>query len=318
MKDMQVLIDTNIIVDTIQERQPYSSNSKQILALCIANKINGCDQGTIEIDTASHNGVDNVREIIEDAQERSLTSQYKIFVIDEVHMITTAGWNAFLKCLEEPPAFTIFIFCTTNPEKIPETIKNRFAMRFDLTKVNTNEIESRLKYICEQEQFENFDESINYIAKVAKGSARDAISMLEKCATLSNDLNIENVMNCLGLLSYDDMFDITNSLIDCDENTLINKLETIYNEGTNMSLFIDNYLSFVLDLTKYCIFKSLDVISIPSHFEEKIIYSTNIENSANYFKWLSEKILDIKNNIKQINNIKETIEVMMLSILRVD
>ena len=138
-----------------------SGCGKTTLARIFANKINGGDQGTIEIDAASHNGVDNVREIIEDAQERSLTSQYKIFVIDEVHMITTAGWNAFLKCLEEPPAFTIFIFCTTNPEKIPETIKNRFAMRFDLTKVNTNEIESRLKYICEQEQFENFDESIN-------------------------------------------------------------------------------------------------------------------------------------------------------------
>ena len=79
----------------------------------------------IEIDAASNNGVDNVRTIIESSKERSLDSDYKVFIIDEVHMITTAGWNAFLKCLEEVPFYTIFIFCTTNPEKIPSTILNR-------------------------------------------------------------------------------------------------------------------------------------------------------------------------------------------------
>ena len=118
----------------------------------------------IEIDGASNNGVDNVKMIIQSSAERSLDSTYKVYIVDECHMITTAGWNAFLKILEEPPMYTIFMFCTTDAQKIPATIINR-VQRFNLTKVNTQEIKNRLRFVCEQEHFINYEESIDYISK---------------------------------------------------------------------------------------------------------------------------------------------------------
>lgn len=292
-----------------------SGCGKTTLARIFANKINGTDQGTIEIDAASNNGVDNVRAIIDEAKERSLVAPYKIFIIDEVHMITTAGWNAFLKCLEEPPLYTIFIFCTTNPEKIPETIRNRFAMRFDLTKVNTNEIENRLNQICEQENFSNYKNTTNYIAKISNGSMRDAISMLEKCSYFSNDLDIKNAVECLGNISYEAMFEITNALIDANEPVLLETINNICN-SSNTKLFIENYLSFVLDLEKYCLFKNYNLINIPQYLGEELTFTVNIEDNVNYFNWLANKVLDIKNAIRQDVNSKSTIEVMMLAILR--
>lgn len=130
-----------------------SGCGKTTIARIFGNAINQGKGNIIEIDGASNNGVDNIRAIIEEANSRSIDSEYKIFIIDECHMITTAGWNAFLKTIEEPPKYTIFMFCTTNPEKMPATINNR-VMKFNLSKVDTNLIRKRLEYICEQEGLE--------------------------------------------------------------------------------------------------------------------------------------------------------------------
>jgi DNA polymerase-3 subunit gamma/tau len=111
-----------------------SGTGKTTLARIFANEINQHQGSPIEIDGASNNGVDNIRNIIEDSSQRSLDSEYKVYIIDEAHMITIQGWNAFLKCIEEPPRYTIFIFCTTNPEKIPDTIQNR-VQRYLLSKI---------------------------------------------------------------------------------------------------------------------------------------------------------------------------------------
>ena len=178
-----------------------SGTGKTTIARIFSNKINNGVGEPIEIDAASNNGVDNIRSIIDEAKERSLVSEYKIFIIDECHMITTAGWNAFLKCIEEPPKYTIFMFCTTNPEKIPSTILNR-VMRFNLSKINLVDIESRLDYISNQEKLLNYKEAINYISKIANGSLREAIADLEKCLNYSNDLKIENILECLGSFFY--------------------------------------------------------------------------------------------------------------------
>lgn len=292
-----------------------SGTGKTTLARIFAKEINQGHGNPIEIDGASNNGVDNVKMIIQGATERSLDSTYKIYIIDECHMITTAGWNAFLKCIEEPPAYTIFIFCTTDPQKIPATILNR-VQRFNLTKVNTDEIRERLRFVSQQEGFINYEESIDYIAKISSGGVRDALAMLDKCSGYSHDLSIQNVLNALGNFSYKTFFDLTNAIIDGKESDVITIVNSLYNSGNDLKLFVEQYLNFVLDLAKYCIFKELSVTMIPSSMEEDVKYCTSIENNKKYFNALTDKILNIKNTIKYDTNMKTTIEIMLLQLCR--
>ena len=292
-----------------------SGCGKTTLARIFANKINNY-VGTInEIDAASNNGVDNVKAIIKSAQERSIDSKYKIFIVDECHMITTQGWNAFLKCIEEPPAYTIFIFCTTDPQKIPPTILNR-VQRFNITRINTDKIRERLSYICRQEGFTNYEESVDYISKLSDGGMRDAISTLEKCAGYSTDLSINNVLDALGNYSYDTFFDLINSIIDGKEGDVLKILDEFYKAGNDLRLFVDMFLSFCLDVSKYIVFQSTDMIKIPSSMEGRLTNSTNFADSLNYYMFIVNQLLDLKNMLKNDSNMKSTIEVMFLKMTR--
>lgn len=292
-----------------------TGTGKTTLARIFANEINKNQGSPIEIDGASNNGVDDVRTIIQNAKERALDSEYKIYIIDECHAITSQGWQAFLKCLEETPKYTIFIFCTTNVEKVPLTIQNR-SMKFNLTKIKTEDITKKLNYICKQEGFINYEESTKYIAKLADGGARDAIVALEKCALYSNNLNIKNVLECLGTFTYDDFFELTNAFIDGKETIVLNVINSFHNEGKDLKYFIDQYLNFTLDLTKYCLFKDMSTVKIPLNMEKKVAYTTGIENNIKYFVWLVDKILNIRTTIRNDLNYKTTIEVLCLSICR--
>ena len=292
-----------------------SGCGKTTLARIFANKINGNVGSPNEIDAASNNGVDNVKAIIKSAQERSIDSKYKIFIIDECHMITTQGWNAFLKCIEEPPAFTIFIFCTTDPQKIPATILNR-VQRYNITRISTDKIKDRLAYICKEECFTNYEESVDYIAKLSDGGMRDAIATLEKCAGYSTDLSINNVLNALGNYSYDTFFSLINNIIDGKEGEVLKIIEEFYRAGNDLKLFVDMFLSFCLDVSKYIIFNSTDMLKIPSSMEDRLKNSINFENALQYYMYIVNQLLDLKNMIKNDNNIKSTIEVMFLKMSR--
>lgn len=236
-------------------------------------------------------------------------------LVHNCHILTSQSWQAFLKCLEEPPKYTIFMFCTTDPQKIPATIINR-VMRFNLTKIPTNQIRDRLRYICEQEHFTNYDEAIDYISKLANGGMRDAISFLDKASAYSTDLNINNVLNILGNFSYRMFFDITNAIIDGKDDIVISNVEEIFNQGNDLKLFIEQYLDFVLDLFKYSVFASLDLIKIPATFKDDIDYIVGDSSSKNYFSKFVDRVLEIKNTIKYDTNIKSTIEVMFIQMCR--
>lgn len=292
-----------------------SGCGKTSIARILAQLINNNNGSPIEIDGASNNGVDAVRAIIDSANERSLDSDYKIFIIDECHAITSQAWQAFLKCIEEPPKYTIFMFCTTNPEKIPETILNR-VIRFNITKVSNNLIKDRLLVICKQEGFYNYEEACDYISKLAEGSVRSAIAYLEKCSNYSHDLDIKNVLSCLGNFSYKSFFDLTNYLIDGKECEVITTLEDFYNSGNDLKLFVEQYLDFILDLTKYCLFNDINQTKIPISLVEDIKYTTNIDNNIKYFNCLLDKVLTIKNTIKYDVNNRTTIEIMFINICR--
>jgi DNA polymerase-3 subunit gamma/tau len=288
---------------------------KTTLARIFANAINGGQGSPIEIDGASNNGVDNIRNIIHDAKERSINTEYKIYIIDEAHMITAAGWNAFLKTIEEPPAYTIFMFCTTDIQKVPPTIKNRW-MSFTLTKVPTEQIRVRLEQICQQEGFINYTEACDYIAKVSDGGMRDAIAMLEKSSNYSKDLSINNVLASLGSSSYQSLFKLTDLIIDGNEKEVVNTIETLYQEGNDLKLFVDSYLDFTLDLNKFCIFNDMKVTKIPMSMEKETKYTTGITNNTAYFNKFTSNILDLKNAIKNDPLIKTTITVFLLKMCR--
>lgn len=292
-----------------------SGCGKTTLARIFANKINNYIGNPNEIDAASNNGVDNVKSIIKSAQERSIDSKYKIFIIDECHMITTQGWNAFLKCIEEPPTYTIFIFCTTDPQKIPATILNR-VQRYNITRISTDKIKERLAYICREEGFINYEEAVDYIAKLSDGGMRDAIATLEKCAGYSTDLSISNVLDALGNYSYDTFFALINNIIDGKEGEVLKILENFYREGNDLKLFVDMFLAFCLDVSKYIIFNSTDMLKIPSSMEDNLKNSTNFENSLQYYMYIVNQVLDLKNMLKNDSNIKSTIEVMFIKMTR--
>lgn len=268
----------------------------------------------IEIDAASNSGVENVRSIIKQAQERSIEGKYKIFILDECHMLSTAAWNAFLKCIEEPPMYTIFIFCTTDPQKIPATILNR-VMRFNLTKIPTKDIIARLKYICEQENVQYTDEAIEYIAKVSDGGMRDAIANMEKCIDYG-PLNIDTVLASLGSYSYEMFFQLVNAIIDDNEQTVLKIIEDVYNTGSDLKLFVDQFLNFCLDITKYAIFQSTEMVKMPSSLEGELKLATNFDNASKTYCYIIDRLLELKNMLKQDTNIKDTIEVYMLRIAR--
>lgn len=296
-----------------------SGVGKTTLARIFANKINGGVGQPIEIDAASNNGVDNVKSIVSSAQERSLDSEYKIYIIDECHMITTAGWNAFLKCIEEPPQYTIFMFCTTDVQKVPETITNR-VQRFNLTKISTPVIGRRLEHILSCELgidvgYYDFGESLEYIAKVANGSMRQAISYLEKCYDYNNNFTIQDVFEVLGNYPLTLFFDLTNMLIDKDSSSLVKLIDSVYNKGQDLRLFVDNYLTFVLDLSKYCLFKDLSTTQIPNSYLPDVNYVTDDGNQVKYFVQLQDKILDIKNTIKYDVSVYTTVLVSLLNII---
>lgn len=289
-----------------------SGDGKTTTARAFASKINKGQGSCIEIDGASNNGVDAVRSIIESARERSIDSEYKIFIIDECHALSSQAWQAFLKCIEEPPQYTIFMFCTTNPEKIPDTILNR-VMRFNLSRVDTNLIRQRLEYICEKEHFINYIEACDFIAKLSNGGVRDAIATLEKCANYDTDLSIQNVLDCLGTFSFEALFNLTAALYAGDEGEVLNFINSYYNSGNDLKQFIEQYLEFTIDLTKFVIFKDMSMIKIPASLESRCNGYANVPGILQYSNALVEYILSIKNAIKYDVNSKTTVEAMLIA-----
>jgi len=251
-----------------------AGTGKTTCARIFANEINGGKGNPIEIDAASNNGVDNVREIIENAKFKALDAPYKVYIIDECHMLSIGAWNAMLKLIEEPPAKTIFIFCTTDPQKIPATIISR-VQRFDFKRITHDAIINRLEQILiwEKEEDNNitFDrEALGYIAKLADGGMRDAITLLDKCLSFNPNINIDNVVEALGTIDYDTMFDLTEAIVDMRATDAIIIIEEAHRRGVDLKQFIKQYNYFVLDVFKYFLLKDFEYLQIPSTYVDRL------------------------------------------------
>ena len=207
-----------------------------------------------ELDAASRTGVDNVREeIINSVNFAPVRGKYKIYIIDEVHMLTTAAFNALLKTLEEPPAHVIFVLCTTDPQKILETILSR-CQRFDFHRIGNEDIERRLAYVCEQEGFDYDDEALAIVARHAKGGMRDALSTLEQLSVFGNgSVHADDARSLLGEVSDQILGEFSRAIADRDVVELYGLIRAQVEEGNDLLELTRDLVAHVRDVYVACV-----------------------------------------------------------------
>ncbi len=241
-------------------------------------------QDIIEIDAASNNGVDEIRELKNKIKLAPVLCKYKVYIIDEVHMLSTGAFNALLKTLEEPPSHVIFILATTEPQKIPITIISR-CQRFDFKKLSIIDIKNRLKYIAEKEHINITDDCLDEIAKMSDGAMRDAIGLLDQVSSFNEDsITIDDIYQISGSVPFKKIYELIDSYINEDIENILKTTEEIYNEGKDF-----------IKLT-------FDMLSI---FKDVLIYY----RAPKYFENLN------KLNFDEIKKIKEKIDISDLELI---
>ncbi len=300
-----------------------AGTGKTTCARIFANEINEHKGNPIEIDAASNNGVENVREIIDNAKFKALDAPYKVYIIDECHMLSTGAWNAMLKLIEEPPAQTVFIFCTTDPQKIPATIISR-VQRYDFQRITHDSVVNRLKHILDMENEEvlndgvpdgaiTYDiEALGYIAKLADGGMRDAITLLDKCLSFSPDIIVQHIIEALGTINYNIMFDLTDNIIDAKADEVVKIIEEAHRSGVDLKQFMKLHMNFLLDAYKYFLMGDFEYLQIPSTYEEALNVYTDEEYQD--IKELLDEVIRLNADIKWEPNPKPLIEATLILI----
>ena len=215
---------------------------KTTCARIFANQIDG---EIHELDCASHNGVADIKEIIDKARVKSLVHEYKVFILDECHTLSNAAWPALLITLEENLPHTIFIFCTTDVQKIPSTIISR-VQRFNFLPISETLIEEQLKKICSIEKLSIDDISIELIAKISKGSLRQSLTNLDKCISYG-DLIKDNTLKVLNIVDVNVLDNLTEAINKKDIKTIIDLVNDIYNNGYELHNFVKQYLDYAVN-----------------------------------------------------------------------
>lgn len=292
-----------------------TGSGKTTTARIFANEINKGVGSILELDGASNNGVENVKSIVKSSHERSVNSEYKVYIIDEAHMLTTQAWNAFLKTVEEPPKYTIFIFCTTDVHKVPDTIKNR-CMRFNFTRIPSSIIFDRLKVIGEKENITVENDVYSYISRISNGEMRNAISKLETCMDYSENITLESALQALGTFSYELYFKVINSVIDTEFNQVSKYLDDVYSTGADLNIFVNEFIDFILDILKFNISRDIESTKLPSSMLSEVERAINFQDSQKYYNYYIDKLLDLKTMLKTDSNPKQTIDIVFNKMCR--
>ncbi|MDE5745986.1 MAG: DNA polymerase III subunit gamma/tau [Acetatifactor sp.] len=209
----------------------------------------GASMNVIEIDAASNNGVDNIREIVEEVSYSPAEGKYKVYIIDEVHMLSIGAFNALLKTLEEPPSYVIFILATTEVHKLPITILSR-CQRYDFKRITIDTIAARMRQLTEVEQVQVEEKALRYIAKAADGSMRDALSLLDQCVAfhLGNELTYDKVLDVLGAVDTEVFSRLLRCVLERDVLGCVQLLEEIVMQGRELTQFVTDFTWYLRNL----------------------------------------------------------------------
>lgn len=280
---------------------------------CIAAQ-KGTHPDIIEIDAASNNGVEEARNLIEKVKYAPLKGKYKIYIIDEVHMMSTGAFNALLKTIEEPPAHVIFILATTEPHKVLPTIISR-CQRFDFTKVGKQEIIKRLNYICRQENIEVDDKVLENIAILSDGGMRDALSILDQCRAYSPDkITNQDVNDIYGVVSIQEICDLIDYVKEHQTKPLITKIEEIDRSGSDIKRLTTDLIEILKETVIYDYSKDENLLNVLS-LEQVTKIKSNLTTKTRLE--MIDILMDTFEKYRQAGNVASYFEIGMLKLMSI-
>lgn len=265
----------------------------------------------IEIDAASNNGVDEVRDLIDRVRYLPIKGRYKVYIIDEVHMMTSGAFNALLRTLEEPPAHVIFILATTEPHKILPTILSR-CQRYDFAKVSDKDIKKRLTYVLEQEQVTYEEDAIDMIISLADGGMRDALSILDQLLAYSgHTLTSKDVLDVFALTSKEEKLKLINFIMHGDVGETLKMFREFVEHGNDIRKLLGDLLDIIKDIYTYRVTGEASLLLVLSEKE-----ALSFENLANEDELLtmSSTLLEAQSEMKNVANARSLLEISLLKL----
>lgn len=285
------------------------------------NKCENCRQisdgehpDVIEIDAASNSGVQEVRNLIEKVKYAPIKGRYKVYIIDEVHMMTSSAFNALLKTLEEPPEYVVFILCTTDPYKLLPTIISR-CQRFEFKKISDNDLKKLIVRVLTSENIKADLETVNLIVELANGGARDSLSMLDQLIAYSgNEIHLDDVRKVFGLTSMDEKLTLLKIISENNTLKLLNICDEFFKRNVDISRLTDELLLILKDALIYCKVHSKNLLTLIDEDKAKAI--TSIFNEAQLFSMI-DSLLKCQNEFKTSSNPSFIFQIYLLKMIDV-
>lgn len=270
---------------------------------------NGSHPDIIEIDAASNNGVDEVRNLIDKVKYAPMQGKYKVYIIDEVHMMTTGAFNALLKTIEEPPAHVVFILATTEPNKVIPTIISR-CQRFDFNKVSQKDIEKRLSIVCKEEKIEIDPEAISLIAQLADGGMRDSLSILDQCiAYCSSNITVDNVREIYGVLTTSDIGKLFEHLYAHEVDALIQQIQECSDKGMDLKRLTSDFITL---LKESIILDYSSNSQLVSNIHKEVIEKYLLKSPSPFRFHVLNELMDVFNKYNYASNVLDYLETALL------
>lgn len=270
---------------------------------------NGSHPDIIEIDAASNNGVDEVRNLIDKVKYAPMQGKYKVYIIDEVHMMTTGAFNALLKTIEEPPAHVVFVLATTEPNKVIPTIISR-CQRFDFNKVSQKDIEKRLSIVCKEEKIEIDPEAISLIAQLADGGMRDSLSILDQCiAYCSSNITVDNVREIYGVLTTSDIGKLFEHLYAHEVDALIQQIQECSDKGMDLKRLTSDFITL---LKESIILDYSSNSQLVSNTHKEVIEKYLLKSPSPFRFNVLNELMDVFNKYNYASNVLDYLETALL------
>lgn len=275
---------------------------------------NGTNVDIMEIDAASNNRVDEIRDLREKVKYPPVSCKYKVYIIDEVHMLTDSAFNALLKTLEEPPAYVVFILATTEVQKLPATILSR-CLRFDFKLLTDDELENHLKYVFDDSKIKYEKEALSLLAKLGAGSVRDTLSIADMCVAYSNkNVTYKSVIEAVGMTDRQTLKEISKCVLEGNQGALLSTINKVSAVGKNLTQLAKDLVSFVRDIliAKTCK-DYVDILKLPSDQIKDLEELSKITTSEKLIEILN-KLSSLDNEFRYTNNPRNLLEITLVTL----